>query len=219
MEFPPHKPGVYKQTLESREQRYALYIPDSYASGRSHPLVLVLHWGGPMYPFKGMATLEKVVLPAFRELDALMVAPDCTAGHWANPQSEAAVLELLDHLLDHDRVDRDRILLTGISRGGIGTWFIAGRNQERFAGALPVAATPPAEALEIKWNLPLFVIHSQQDERFPFAETEAVVHKLRAKGASIELVALESITHYETQRLVEPLRQALPWVRSIWGMM
>lgn len=124
MEFPPHKPGVYKQTLESREQRYALYIPDCYASGRSHPLVLVLHWGGPMYPFKGMATLEKVVLPAFRELDALMVAPDCTAGHWANPQSEAAVLELLDHLLDHDRVDRDRILLTGISRGGTVIWLL-----------------------------------------------------------------------------------------------
>jgi hypothetical protein len=40
--------------------------------------------------------------------------------------------------------------------------------------------------------------------------------ELKDKGVAVELVLLDGITHYETERFVEPLRAAVPWIRSVW---
>jgi predicted peptidase len=181
-----------------------------------NPLVLALHWGGPLYPYIGGDLLTGLVEPALRELGAIIVAPDRTTESWTDPQSEATLLALLDEIQANYAIDPVRTLITGYSIGGMGTWYMAARNPERFAAAIPIAAPPPPDAADNEWKIPLYVIHGRQDELFPLAETERVVRQLEAQGAAVELAIVDRATHYQTDRFREPLQRAIPWIRRAW---
>ena len=208
-------PGIEKRVLQPGQRRYTIAIPKGHSGDQPVPLVLALHFGGPVMPFYGKLILTGLVKPALGEL-AVIVAPDCTARDWTQPQSEADVLALLDSIQDIYSVDPQRTLVTGYSMGGQGAWYLAGRHQERFAAALIMAGLPPSGVLDVEWKIPLYVIHSRQDEVMPLQPTKEAVKELKAKGVSVELVVLEGITHYETSRFVEPLRAARPWIEGVW---
>lgn len=217
----PTQTGLHEVTVHPGDRRVALAVPAVVeGAGRQDegiPLIIALHYGGPMYPFKGGKMLRAIVEPALGSLQALIAAPDCNHGHWANEPSEAEVLALLDRLQGTCEIDPDRTLLTGISRGGVGAWYIGGRNQERFAAVMPVAAEVPPEAIERSWRIPLLVVHSRQDERFPLTPVESAVARLRDGGSEVETMFLEGIGHYDVDRLVEPLAAAVPWIKRVWN--
>ncbi len=212
----PSQPGVHEQLLPPDGRRYAISIPENFDGAGPMPLVIALHWAGPVFPYTGKWLLLGLVEPALRELDALLVAPDCTQEDWVNPQSERETRELLDFVKQHYSIDSRKILLTGYSLGGIGTWYMAARNQDLYAAALVMSAIPLPDTSGIDWRIPLYVIHSRQDEIFPLEPVEETVEALRAKGVAIEFVIVDGITHFETERFVPSLRAAVPWIRSIW---
>jgi predicted peptidase len=178
-------------------------------------VIIALHFGGPMTPFKGGVLLSGLVEPALRELGAIIAAPDCPVDDWTNLQSERAVIALLDHLQNAYSIDSAKALITGYSLGGIGTWHIAARHQDRFAAALPISARPPADAANVEWKIPLYAVHSKRDELFPVELTDATVRHLQAKGASVHLALVDDATHFEVHRFVEPLRATVPWMKEV----
>ncbi len=209
------KAGIHEQVLPGRGQRYTLAIPGGYTGDEAAPLVVALHWGGMVTPFYGRGVLAGLVEPALRELGALVVAPDCLHNDWTNPQSEGEVLALIAFLQDNYNVDAGRVVLTGYSQGGRGTWYMAARNQDMFAAALPIAGLPQPDSADVGWDVPLYVIHGRRDEVFTFEQTERVVAQLKDRGVAVEFVLLEA-THYDTDRFVRPLRAAVPWIREAW---
>jgi predicted peptidase len=214
----PRAPGLYHQIAPETGQRYVLSVPEEYAAGLPTPLVLVLHyaWSGNLPHYYGEHLLTDVVGPALRDLGALMVAPGCLHRDWSNPESEAQVNYLLDCVGDTYTIDRGKTIVTGYSLGGHGTWYMAARNQGRFAAALPMAAMVPGEAIECSWRVPLYVIHSSADEIVPIEPTVRAVRRLREQGAEVQFVVLEDVTHFETGRYFRPLRDAVPWIRAAW---
>ena len=42
------------------------------------------------------------------------------------------------------------------------------------------------------------------------------VERQKSQGASVDFVEVEGISHYETFRFVQPLREAIPWIMKIW---
>ena len=109
------------------------------------PLILALHYGGHGAPYYGKDILTGLVEPALREVEAIIVAPDCTGDDWTDAQSEEDVIALLDHVQGAYNIDPQRILVTGYSMGGIGTWHLAARHQDRFTAALVMAGVPPPD--------------------------------------------------------------------------
>jgi predicted peptidase len=211
------RPGIYEQIFALRNQRYTIAIPAGYADDRPAPLVMALHYAGPVTPFYGEGILVGLVEPALRELGAIIVAPDCQHGDWANLDSELEIVELLKYLQDCYAIDAHRTALTGYSLGGMGTWYIAARNQDKFAAAIPMAGWPQPDSAEVEWTISLYVIHSRADQVVPFERTVKVVHQLREQGAVIEFVLLEDVTHYDTQGFVEPLWLSIPWIHKAWA--
>jgi len=216
MEENPKIPGIHEQVLQPGNRRYTIAIPDGYTDEQPRALIIGLHWGGPVTPYISKLYLLGLVSPALGELGAIIAAPDCTAEHWANLNSEQVVIDLLDHFQSIYNIDSQRVLLTGYSMGGIGTWILAARHQERFPAAIIVSAKPPTDVVDVRWEIPLYVIHSRQDEIFPLADTEAAVNHLKQKGVAIELDIVDGITHFQTERFVEPMHAAIPWVRESW---
>ncbi len=71
--------------------------------------------------------------------------------------------------------------------------------------------------LEKMGDMPLYVIHARNDEVVPFAAAEEAVAAAEAKGIPVELVVVEKLTHYDTARYVTYLRNAVPWIQSVWS--
>jgi poly(3-hydroxybutyrate) depolymerase len=212
-------PGIHEQTLSlpgGQTLRYTLAIPDGYRDDRPAPLIVALHFGGRVTPFYGRGMLEVLVLPALAELEAIAVAPDALDRGWDDALDEGSVLALMDHLGKTLAIDRKRVLCTGYSMGGVGTWYLAGRHPDRFTAAIPIAGRPPAD-LDVK--VPVYALHGRDDEVMPIGPTESLINHLSAGGADARLMVVNDATHYQTDRFVDPLRVAAGrWLRRVWKL-
>ncbi len=208
--------GIHEQTIQRDDGtvlRFTIAVPINYSDETPSPLIVALHYGGEVTPFYGRGILEGLIAPALSELNAIIVAPDSIAGRWTNETNEAAVMQIIDSVVASYNIDTAKTLLTGYSMGAKGTWYLAGRNQHRFSAAIPIAGRP---ADTTDWQIPLYVIHSRQDERVPLAPTQKYVEQLKSKGCDVRLIVIEGVTHFEIPRFAEPLREAVPWIRDVW---
>lgn len=207
---------IEQEVLQPGEQRYTIAFPEEYPGDDDVPLILALHFAGHGTPYYGRTILEYLVEPALRDLGAVIVAPDCTAKSWSEPQSEKDVLAVLDFVVNNFAVDRKRILVTGYSMGGNGAWYLAARNQELFSAAVVMSGWPPAEVGQVEWQVPVYVIHSRGDEFIPIEPTQYAASIMAEQGVEIEFVILEDVTHFETHRFIKPLNSAIHWINGIW---
>jgi len=214
-----HIPNILEKTitLESgRKLRFAISLPRNLSPAKPVPLVLALHYGGRVTPFYGKEFLTVLVEPAFRDLNAIIVAPDCPVRGWNNLISEKAIMTLIDFMKQNYNIDKSRILITGYSMGGIGTWYFAAKYPSLFSAAIPISALPDPKTTPVIKEIPLYVIHSRNDEVFPLDRVRNLVDKQRSGGASIHFVIVNGISHYETYRFVKPLMKTIPWIKQVW---
>ena len=162
----------------------------------------------------GLGLIKVLVGPALADLGAIIVAPETLDRGWTSADNERAVVALLDAVQATYRVDPRRVVVTGFSMGGAGTWHFASRFPERFSAAIPMAGRPPADIGA--WKMPVLAIHSRSDEVVPIAPTEARIKALKDAGVRAELIVLNGIAHHETYRFADGLRRALPWLRDTW---
>lgn len=212
-------PGLHSLSLTRTGEpaiHYTLFIPRGYSASTPVPLVLALHFGvrGGDANGAGGDVLQALIGPALAELGGIMVAPDSVRGDWSSPENEKAVSALLDEIEGRYAVDKKKIVVTGYSMGGAGSWHIAEKYPERFSAVIPVAGRPPASPSG--WKLPVLAIHSRDDQVAPIGPAEARIMELQKAGVNARMIALTGITHYETSRFRDALRQAIPWLREIW---
>lgn len=214
---PPQSPGMYEETFESSQAgsiRYTLSIPKSYEPGHPRPLVLALHYGGPVTPYYGKGFLTQLVEPGLKKLGAVLVAPDCPSRDWTNPVSDKAVMELLGYIMENYAVDEKRILVTGYSMGGHGAWYMAARHPDFFAAALPMAGSPPPGTLERVAKMPICIIHGADDRVVPIGPTREALEELEARGATVELIVARRVDHYRFSGFVPHLKRAAQWINE-----
>src|SRR5580765_2809315 len=217
--LPVLTPGLHSLTLQRANEpaiHYAISIPDNYSPSARVPLILALHFGvrGGDSAGAGRDVVEILIGPALEQLGAIIVAPDSMRGDWSSAENESAVNALLEMVLAGYSVDTKKIAVTGYSMGGTGAWHFAAKYPERFSAAIPVAGRPPESASG--WRLPILAIHSRNDQVAPIGPTETRISELQKSGVNAKLIVLSGVTHFETYRFVEGLRQAVPWLREIW---
>ena len=148
------------------------------------------------------------------------------------------MLALLDTLRAEFSIAPEKILVAGVSLGGMGAWFFAAQHPGLFSAAVPVAAIPilerPAPGSDLDSLLvhfqveesgrgkplvqvPVLVLHSRQDQAIPFAGVARAVDALRATGAPVELVVIDGASHNDMPRYVAALESASSWIRTLWS--
>jgi predicted peptidase len=217
---PAPGPGLHTATLDIHGRStlgYAISIPPGGDRTTRMPLVLALHFGvqGGSSLYAGRDLIRLLVGPALADLGAILVAPDAlNGGPWSTPENEDAVLLLVDSVMRSYAIDPKKVIVTGFSMGGAGTWHFAGKYPDRFSAAVPVAGRPPSTAAG--WRVPVFAVHSRSDRVVPIDATEKRIDELKRAGVNAELVVLESPTHYQTRAHVEGLKAAVRWLDGIW---
>jgi predicted peptidase len=158
--------------------------------------------------------LDILVGPGLASLGAIIVAPDSVRGNWSTPENEKAVTALIDAVTAGYAVDRKKIAVTGFSMGGSGSWHFAQKFPEIFSAAIPIASRPPESAAG--WKVPVFAIHSRDDQVAPFTPADTRIAELQKAGVNARMIALAGISHYQTHRFQDALRQAAPWLHEVW---
>jgi predicted peptidase len=215
-EMKPLPGGVHQQTITlstGGTLRYTISIPQWGDATKPAPLVVVLHYGGEVTPFYGREMIDDLVGPALRSLNAIIIAPDAMSGDWTSAKNEAAVVWLTQTVMKTYGTDPKKVLLTGFSMGGKGTWHIGSKHQDLFTAAIPIAGEPTGTA---DWKIPVYVIHSTKDEVIPIAPARKHAEKLKTQGAKVTFKELTTLTHFQVPEYGAPLKDALPWIESVW---
>ncbi len=183
--------------------RYLLYRPRGFRAGGSGrwPLVVFLHGAGE----RGgdLEAVKRHGIPRVVEdrggLPFVAVSPQCPAGsYWRLhlPALEGLVAEVVAEYA----VDTDRIVLTGISMGGFGTWGLAARCPDRFAALVPVCGGGfasqgfPGRVRDLR-HVPVWAFHGAKDRVVPPEESRRMVDALRACGGEARLTIYPDLGH------------------------
>ena len=174
---------------------YAVFVPSSYDSSQPAPLIVSLHGLGRTHDWlmgyhglldQAEASGYIVVTPlgyirrgwyGSRTLDDMQDAE----------RSEQDVMNVLQLMRDEFSVDSNRIYLWGHSMGGAGTYHIAAKYPDMFAGLGVAAPAPQADApmntiLHNIKHLPIFVLQGDEDAAVPVERTRAWVAKMQELG-------------------------------------
>jgi len=196
---------VFEETGE--EMPYALFVPSGYDTAREWPLIVALHGLGR--PYDWMMGYDGFI--DFAERDGYIVVsplgydPQGWYGSrgYGNPAgggrggaqstlpdnlgelSEQDVMNVLEIARDGFNIDESRIYLWGHSMGGAGTYHLAARYPDIWAGLAVAAPAPPRESIDqiaLFSEIPVLVLHGDQDSIVPVEGSRTWVARMRELG-------------------------------------
>lgn len=204
-----YKALEYSNDKYSYNLPYRLFVPENYQVEGKYPLVIFLHGGGRkgsdnVSQIKDMSGPMAFVNPEIQnKYPSFILAPQCPKSeNWRGtscsgerlPRSLEDIkssstylmlMELLENLKDDYDIDSDRIYLTGQSMGGIGTWFIALSNPDKFAAIAPICGwSLPSEAYVLV-DVPVWAFHGAEDKTIPPEGSRSMVTALKEAGSTM----------------------------------
>ena len=129
---------------------------------------------------------------------------------------DGVVMTLIDAVRAQFNIDENRIIVTGFSFGGIGTWHYAGEHADLFTAAIPIASRISEEYLAEIEDISIYVIQSTADEEVSYTDMASRVTALQAQGIDVTLKTAKGLSHYDTPSFTKPLKTAIPWLRERW---
>ena len=212
----PAQAGLHDRELELSpgcRVRCTIALPPGVP--RTAPLVLCLHYGGEPHGYYGRPLLEHLLLPAWRALAAVMVAPVSVGGDWTMPANAHNAFEVARIVEQAYACAPTRRVVTGYSLGAIGTWHLLSQAPGHFAAAVPLAGPPPLAA---PGSTPVRALNSTADRLFPSAATAAALERLRERGVDAACDLIEGVDHHDFGGFSAPLASLLPWLRGRLGL-
>ena len=178
-----------------------VYLPATADPEQGFPLILFLHGRGERTTLDAVASFGPPMLARTQpEFPWAVIAPRCPPERgWE--VGELAVL--LERAIEAFPVDRDRVVVTGLSMGGFGTWAMAMTHPELFAAAVPICGGAPVATPELIGEpqlaairrLPIRAFHGDADEVVDPAESVSIADALRRLGCDVSLTLYHDVGH------------------------
>ena len=217
----PVQTGFVDRTLvlNGTTYPYVVYVPRNFDRAKKWPVILSLHGAGERGS-NGVKQTAIGVGTAIRFhaewIPAIVVFPQVPENQrWLGEPADAA-MEALDHAMREFNGDPDRVVLTGLSMGGYGTWHLALEHPQRFAALVPVcggllphettsavqqspltksAADPYAFTAQSLRHLPIWIFHGADDPVVPVEESRRMNDALRSAGADVRYTEFPKTGH------------------------
>ncbi|MEP6470966.1 MAG: PHB depolymerase family esterase [Acidobacteriota bacterium] len=225
---PPATAGLLAGEIEApggAKLPYLVYVPRDYDAARRWPLVLFLHGQGESGT-DGWRQLLQGLPPALfaapERWPAIVLLPQKPDSDREWESYEKALLALVDRARRTWAIDPERVILTGLSQGGHGSWVLGARHPDVWAAVGPVcgyaaarrrdaAGRIPADAFggtaadlaKPLASTPVWAFHGAIDDVVPVAETEAMIAALRAAGGTPRVTIVPKVGHGVWSRAYE----------------
>jgi len=122
------------------------------------------------------------------------------------------VVAMLDELVADERIDRDRVYLTGLSMGGFGAWELGIREHDRFAAIVPICSGGDLTRAFSLARTPIFAVHGASDRVVPVSQSRDMIAALRKAGGDPQYLELEGVGHNSWDVAYDPDSEILRWM-------
>ena len=180
----------------TKDIRYLFYLPENYGKDTTvrWPLILFLHGGGErgnnLERVKGNGVPKYIA--SGKKLPFIVVAPQVASGKLWDPD---LVVLMLKDIIKNYKVDEERIYLTGLSIGGLGTWETAEKYPELFAAIAPVSSWgDPSKEWRIR-HTPAWVFHGAKDPKVPVIASQVMSDTLKHYNDNVKLTIYPNAGH------------------------
>jgi hypothetical protein len=197
--YAPQKPGVMMTTNKTDvkvEHYYAVTVPAGYDPGRHYQVRFQLH-GGVM----GRSTNQprnSGDIGALAGAEQFYVIPyGWTEAPWWSDDQLLNMNAIVDALKRTYNIDENRVVVSGVSDGGTGAYYLAMRETTPFASFLPlngfimVLANIDTGIHDQLYpnnlrNKPMYVVNGGRDRLYPTSAVEPYVLHLKKTGVLID---------------------------------
>src|SRR5215468_833857 len=197
--YAAQKSGVVmttNRTQDKVEHYYAVNVPANYDPGRRYQVRFQLH-GGVM----GRSTNQprnSGEIGALAGAEQFYVIPySWTEAPWWSDDQVLNLTAIVDALKRTYNIDENRVVVSGVSDGGTGAYYLAMRDTTPFASFLPlngfimVLANIDTGIREQLYpnnlrNKPMYVVNGGRDRLYPTAAVEPYVMHLKKAGVATD---------------------------------
>ncbi len=178
---------------DDNRMNYAVAHPDDF---ENLPLLIYLHGAGERgrnFEHIYRHGIPKLIKEGL-EINAVVLFPQCPGEYiWNNMVKELKLI--IDSVIEEYGISKDRILLTGCSMGGYGTWEMAMCYPEMFAAIAPVAGGGVVWRTSKLIKTPVLAFHGEEDSVVPLSQSEIMVNFTNNFGGMAELNILKEKGH------------------------
>ena len=177
---------------------FSLYVPETYDGGCPWPLVVALHGGGG----HGREFLWTWLREA-RGRRFLLLAPTARGSTWSLAGADvdgAALRSMVNYVCERWAVDREHVLLTGLSDGATYTLLCGLQPDSPFTALAPVSGVlHPANLVEGRLDgargRRIYLVHGALDWMFPVAIAHVARDALTGAGAELVYREIADLSH------------------------
>jgi predicted peptidase len=181
---------------------FVVFVPASYQPGTQPPVMLFLHGSGE----RGENNIDQMMAgigPALWKRKAkfpfVVVLPQCRTGSgWqAGGVDAERALGMLRQIQTEFSTDPDRVILTGLSMGGSGTWSIAAKDPSAWAAIVPMCGRGDLAAAEkfAAARLPIWNSCGDKDRPETVKANRDMHEALQKAGANAKYVEYPDVGH------------------------
>ena len=187
--------GVVRSSYQAggKEFFYAVNVPDSYDPAQRYQVRFQLHGGVSRDSNKPRGDGS---IGALAGAEQIYILPTAWAdAMWWSPIQLENLSTILDTVKRTYNVDENRVVLSGVSDGGTGAFYVAMKATTPFASFLPLNGSMlvlRSEDLAVGdlfptnlRNKPLFIVNGGRDPLYPTSHRGPYVEHLKAKGVEI----------------------------------
>jgi poly(3-hydroxybutyrate) depolymerase/prenyltransferase beta subunit len=199
-------PGFHLRTVKTADgdRKFTLYVPEGYDGSKTFPVILFLH-GGSERGQDGIVPAQVGIGPAILNrpggVPALVVFPQARENWTAGSADVKAALAALDHVMTTCKADPKRVIVTGMSMGGRGTWELAAAIPERFAAVVPICAPAKPETKAQLKNLPVWAFCGDADRETTVLGMRTMIEALQHDGGTARLTEYRGVGHWSWDRV------------------
>lgn len=197
-----HRSYVMQDTGETIP--YAIFVPSSYDGSAAYPLMVSLHGAGRQYDWlMGYAGfLDRAERDGYIIVTPLGYTRRGGYGYRGDEEqdrlAEKDVMNVFGMVKSEFNVDPDRIYLWGHSMGGAGTYYIASKYPDIWAGlAVAAGGSMGSEFVNedaIK-HIPFLVLQGSEDATVPVERARASVARMQELGMQHLYVEIKGGDH------------------------
>ncbi|MEM8526218.1 MAG: prolyl oligopeptidase family serine peptidase [Bacteroidota bacterium] len=198
---------------------YRILYPENYDKGKSYPLLLFLHGAGERGDDNEVQLVHGSKLFTDTEnrkkYPAIVVFPQCPKeDYWARvdrsedrkvwhypfydtpTQPLANVIQLLEQLLTEEAIDENRVYVSGLSMGGMGTFELLAHRPDLFAAATPICGGGNLTLAErYAHSTDFWIFHGDADTVVPVELSRKMNKRLHSLGANVQYSEYKGVNH------------------------
>jgi poly(3-hydroxybutyrate) depolymerase len=192
--------GVVRQTHRTRDGEfpYRLDVPTAYSPARRYRVRIQLHGGVGRPANDPRAASATAGIGQLAGDEQIYVLPSAWAeAPWWSDAQLASLPGILDAVKHSYNIDENRVVMSGVSDGGTGAFYIAMRDTTPYAAFLPlngfamILANPSLGLRESLYphnlrNKPFFIVNGGRDPLYPTSLVDPYIRHFQQGGVTID---------------------------------